>query len=59
MSLSCHHRAAASRERAKARERLTLRDPVIHDTSRRIRKVLMDYRRAIGPRPLPGRDGPV
>ncbi len=39
--LFCHYRAAASRERS---ERLTLRDPVIHDGVRLARKALMDCR---------------
>ncbi|HVT54771.1 MAG TPA: hypothetical protein VHD34_01805 [Xanthobacteraceae bacterium] len=47
--------------RARKRERLTLRVPVIHDGVRRNRAVFMDYRVSSAPRlaSLAERDGPV
>jgi hypothetical protein len=44
ISFPCHHRAAASRECAKAHEWMTLRDPVIHEGVQYPLKVIMDYR---------------
>ena len=50
VSLSCHYRAAASREQAQARERTTLRDPVIHEGHSRTPIFIMDYRDSSAPR---------